>query len=232
MTMTAREAVKDPYVTCESFCGKPIYDAETDHDPSCGAPPEERARLARELGALKIQAAANAEEEVAEVEWRCSCGETFTSQDDLAGHHTESGHQGMWLVEGEDETQDGVRTTVDGDRPAVIKRGPPREQLREMPPWRNPQVPESWIYAAQDEINKGLLVMAGLGGDAKCPGKEIIDGVEVECPNLIFARSLEIEVCDHQKKHAKTSMRMCLVHWVRYLAANLAPAGNGPLFPG
>ena len=76
-------------VVCTNFCGRRICDPMTDHDPNCGAPLAERARIERELNVLKIHAAQE------HIVWRCSCGEEFDSQDDLAKHHTGTQHQGM-----------------------------------------------------------------------------------------------------------------------------------------
>ena len=49
-----------PYITCVDYCAKPIFDPMTDHDKDCGAPLAERARIERELRALKIRTSADA----------------------------------------------------------------------------------------------------------------------------------------------------------------------------
>jgi len=117
---------------------------------------------------------------------------------------------------------------------AKLRSVPAREQIPDKPPWKDPQVPKEWVYAAQLAIDNGEIVIGGVGTKAKCPGREVINGIEVECPHHVFAKSVEVRACTDSAgdnhEHRKAKEFMCLIHWVRYLAANLAPAGNGPLF--
>jgi hypothetical protein len=181
-----------------------------------------------EVNTDKIRNAANeaAAENEEEISWRCSCGEEFDSQDDLASHHTDTQHSGMWLIEDGTETE--VEVEVDGER-AVLRRGPPREEIPDKPPWKDPQIPEHWIYEAQRAIDNGEIIVGGLQSGKKCVGKQVVDGYELDCPHLTVMRSVVTNECDLQHKHTETIAQMCLVHWVRKLAAGIEPAGLGPL---
>jgi hypothetical protein len=211
------------YVQCSDYCGLRIYDGDQDHAAGCGAPPEEKARILRELGAAKIKAASE-ETEPAEVAWRCSCGETFPSQDDLAGHHTDSGHQGMF-IEGE------IRIDADGAA-AKVKRAPKAPaQPAPTPPWQDPHIDAAMVYAAQRSVDEEEVKIRGTG---TCPGRELIEGVEVACPHVVFTTMIDVRTCidsvGDAHTHKKAKMAMCLIHTVRAFGSNLAPAGNGPLF--
>jgi len=225
---------QDPaiYVTCQNYCGKRISDPLTDHDEGCGAPLAERKRIESELRILKIQAVAAPQPEVS---WRCSCGEEFESQDDLGTHHTSSGHQGMWLVDGDSETEDGVprerEIEVDSQR-ARLRQVPVRETIPEKPAWRELPVPGDWVLVAQQEIDAGKIAIGGLAAGKKCSGRQVIDGYEVECPHQPAMRSVEVIECDAGKHHSTTLQQLCLVHWVRLLAGNIPAAGLGPLLDG
>ena len=168
---------------------------------------------------IKIRNAAAAEDS-----WRCSCGEERTSQDDLAAHHTESGHSGMWLIEGGIETE--IELDVDGNRAKVIFGGP--EETK--PPWRDPPIPSEWVLAAQKAIDENEHQLGGLTAGKKCPGIELIDGVEVPCPHITAMRTVRINMCNLEHKHSETLFQMCLIHGLRFLAAGIAPGGAGPLF--
>jgi hypothetical protein len=223
------------YIPCSDYCGLRIYDGDQDHAAGCGAPPEEKARILRDLGTAKIKAASAEEEPAAEVTWRCSCGEEFPSQDDLAGHHTESGHQGMWMVDADgNETEDGFDATVDG-QPAKVKRGPAREQIQvntEKYIWHEPEILPEWVFTAQKAIDDGKVIVGGLGAGKKCSGRQVIDGYEMECIHQPMMRSLEVIECDAHKKHSSTLQQLCLIHWIRLLGADLVPVGLGPLLDG
>lgn len=152
--------------------------------------------------------------------WRCSCGEQFDSQDDLGLHHAATAHSGMWLLDGEAEME------VDGERAKVIFDGP--EETK--PPWRDPPIPSEWVLAAQKAIDENEHQLGGLTAGKKCPGIELIDGVEVPCPHITAMRTVRINMCNLEHKHSETLFQLCLIHGLRYLAAGIQPAGNGPLF--
>lgn len=173
-----------PHITCQEFCGAPIYDSEKDHLPDCGAPLAERKRIADELRALKFRTAA-----------------------------------------------DSVGADVEVDAQAAkLRRGPAREQVQEKPPWRDPQVLEAWVYAAQKAIDDEEQIIGGMGTASKCPGKEMIEGVELDCPHTTMIKGIEVRECSEHTKHRKKIWQMCLIHTIRALAAGIAPAGLGPLF--
>jgi hypothetical protein len=134
----------------------------------------------------------------------------------------------------ESDDADEIEVEVNGEI-ATLKRTPEREPEREVPPWKDPQIPEAWIYAAQKAVDEGEVTIGGTGTKSKCPGRQVIDGFEVACPHVVFAKSVEVSGCTDSEgdnhKHTKAKERMCLIHWVRWLAADLAPAGLGPLFP-
>ena len=131
----------------------------------------------------------------------------------------------MWMVS--DATE--IEVEVDGKR-AKVRRGPEREQIRETPPWQDPQVQESWVHAAQKAIDEAEHVLGGMSAGKKCPGKRIIDGIEVDCPHTSAMRMVRTNVCDLEHKHTETLMQVCLIHGILLLGVGLAPAGNGPLF--
>ena len=210
-------------IVCGDFCGQPIKNPDTDHAADCLAPLAERARIARTLRTMKAR----------EVLWRCSCGEECDSQDDLAAHHTGTGHQGMYLVEPTgDEVQDVFApeiSEVDG-RPARARRGPPREEIRDQPAWAELPVPSQWVLIAQRIVDEGGVSVGGLAAGKKCSGKQIIDGFEIDCPHAPAFRTVEVAECDLHKKHSSTLDQLCLIHAIRFLAADIPPSGLGPLF--
>ena len=105
-----------------------------------------------------------------------------------------------------------------------------RRRAQPAPPvWRDPQVEPEWVYVAQAEIDAGKIVIGGLSAGKKCVGKHMVDGHELPCPHLTVMRSIQTNECDLQHKHTETIMQLCLIHWVRLLAAGLPPAGLGPL---
>jgi len=168
----------------------------------------------------------NATDAATVISWRCSCGEQRDSMDDLGIHQAETAHSGMWMMDGETEVE------VDGER-AILKKGPLREQLNETferPDYRDPPVPNEWVLAAQKAIDENEHQLGGLTAGKKCPGVELIDGVEVPCPHITAMRTVRINTCNLEHKHSETLFQLCLIHGLRYLAAGLSPAGNGPLF--
>ena len=107
-----------------------------------------------------------------------------------------------------------------------------RRQSQPPPPvWQDPQVEPAWVYVAQQEIDDGKIIIGGLTAGKKCIGKHMVDGHELPCPHLTVMRSVEKNECDLQHKHTETIMQLCLLHWIRLLAAELPPAGLGPLVP-
>jgi hypothetical protein len=218
-----------PHVTCSEFCGKPIFDALTDHDPSCGAPLAERKRLEGELKAVKLRAAADESSDDDEIEYQCSCdrGVPFDSEDDLRAHQAETGHVGAWTFNA--TTGKEVEIEVDGAR-AKLRTGPAREAIPDKPPWADPVVLPEYIYAAQQAIDDSAHMLGGMSAGKKCPGKRVISGIEIECPHITAVRTVRTNTCDLEHKHTETLMQVCLVHAILLFGAGIPVAGSGPLF--
>jgi hypothetical protein len=179
-----------------------------------------------EIDTDKIRNAAEAAIKDNDITWHCSCGEEFDSQDDLAQHHTDTQHQGTWIAEGDKE----IEVEVDGER-AVFRRTTPVEPV-DMPKWQDPQIFDHWVLRAQEAIDEGKIIVGGLLAGKKCVGRQVVDGYELECPHLTVMRSVVTNECDLQHKHTETIAQMCLIHWIRKLAADIEPAGMGPLLEG
>jgi hypothetical protein len=151
--------------------------------------------------------------------------------DELAAHHTKSGHQGVWTVVDGEEHEGEIAVEVDG-KEARLRRGPAREEIPDKPPWRDPAILDIDVYAAQRAIDEAAVALGGMSAGKKCPGKRVIDGVELSCPHITAMRMVRTNTCDLEHKHTETLLQVCLIHGILKLGAGIEPAGDGPLFAG
>lgn len=122
-----------------------------------------------------------------------------------------------------------IEVEVDGEK-ATLHQDPPRAEQKPIPEWRDPQVLDRQVYAAQKAIDDEDQIVGGMGSASKCPGKEMVDGVELDCPHLTMVKGIEVRECSEGTKHRKKIWQMCLIHTILALSDGIAPAGLGPLF--
>jgi hypothetical protein len=226
MTMTSTSV----HVRCESYCGAALFNpGMSDHDDKCGAPPDEIVRLNEMLAAARIKAAAEeaAQPDLFEAEkpspYRCSCGEEFDDWGPLGTHQSLANHTGMY---DESRTFEG---DVDGE-PSRIVVSPRRTEQRPRPEWEDPEIATEWVFALQERLDHAEMNVGGVPAGKKCPGKAMVDGVELDCPHRIFAKAVETAECDLNHRHTTVLEAMCLIHSIVAWGGGIPPAGNGPLF--
>lgn len=261
MTVTATEM----HVTCQDFCGLPISrtgDAgKAQHDENCGADADYLAKLDAELGVKGVQAAAKAAvsddadselnaalpaDDAPAAKFRCSCGDSFETWEEIGPHQTETGHVGMYVEPNDALDDDALRErensdTVDGQQ-ATIKhgrgpKGPKIEKVDYSHLWSDPNVDADMVYDLQEKIDDGTLMIGGIAAGKACIGKATFkdptDGsnVEVACPHKCFARTVRANECSLEHTHTETLEQVCLIHAITAWGAEIPPAGHGPLFP-
>jgi hypothetical protein len=260
MTTTAAEAV---YVRCDQYCGMKITNTgdagAAQHASDCGATPDDLTQLDNELAAKRIQSAAAAEtveddDDTSSVEnsvddtpapsFRCSCGSTYATWEDLGGHQVFANHNGMW-VEPTDAIEDDAlnerEDTVDGSKATINhsrgNKGPKAgEKVDYSHLWRDPEIDSEMVYALQAKINDGTLTIGGIAAGKACVGKATFrdpsDGsnVEVVCPNKCFARTVRKNECDLEHTHSETLEQVCLLHSITSWGAGRPLMDAGPLF--
>ena len=189
------------YVTCDEYCANRIHDPTVDHDKNCGAPLAYRNKLAKELQAKKIKAAAgnDAEPEPPKTT-RKRRGEV-----------------------------DGQLAVIQQNPPARDDEKIDYSSYWKDPEIVSAEVIELQRRIDEGEITVGG-VPASKACTGK-QTRDIDGGtVEIDCIHRVAFRTARTNTCNLEHKHTETLEALCLIHTITHLGGDRPVAGAGPLF--